>query len=89
MCLPDNKTTTGFLGLYDDDIAIVTCLNFLNVHPIYLTFKETYTCSDNERLLAAGRAYELGSLMTTHVSLYSKRVNTWVPESQYMSKVCC
>jgi hypothetical protein len=68
-------------------------------HPIDVNFKETYTCSDDESLLAAGRddesllaagrAYESGSLMTMHGPLYMKRVNTWVPESQFMSKVCC
>jgi hypothetical protein len=26
VCLPDYIVTDGFLGLYDDDIAIVTCL---------------------------------------------------------------
>ena len=89
MSLADNTITNGFLGLYDDDIAIVTCLDLLDVHPIDVNFKETYTCSDDESLLAAGRAYESGSLMTMHGPLYMKRVNTWVPESQFMSKVCC
>lgn len=69
--LPDNTVTDGLLGLYDDDIAIVTCLDLLDVHPIDVNFKEKYTCSDDESLLAAGRdeesllaagrAYESGS----------------------------
>jgi len=34
--LPSGTTTDGFLGLYDDDIAIVTSLGFLGVHPVDL-----------------------------------------------------
>ena len=36
MCLPNGKSTLGFLGLYDDDIAIVTSLDFLEVVPLDL-----------------------------------------------------
>jgi hypothetical protein len=53
-------------------------LDLLDVHPIDVNFKETYTCSDDESLLAAGCAYESGSLMTMHGSLYMKRVNMFL-----------
>jgi hypothetical protein len=61
--LPDNRTADGFLGLYDDDIAIVTCLNLLDVRPIDLISEgtpATPVCPDDS-LLASGRAFMSGS----------------------------
>ncbi|XP_066320935.1 uncharacterized protein [Miscanthus floridulus] len=89
--LPNDTTTDGFLGLYDKDIAIVTCLGFLGVRPIDLDLKATPSPGDS--LKAAGRAFNSGSLMAMSGSLYEKRrlihlehLNTWVPDSQDISK---
>jgi hypothetical protein len=32
--MPDNKTISGFLGLYDDNIAIVTAFGIPCVYPV-------------------------------------------------------
>uniref|UniRef100_A0A0E0M8P2 Uncharacterized protein n=1 Tax=Oryza punctata TaxID=4537 RepID=A0A0E0M8P2_ORYPU len=80
--LPDNTTTDGFLGLYDHDIAIVTCLGLEEVSPI--DFKGTPTCPDGSPLQAAGRAFESGNLMAMLGSVHSG--NTWVPDSRDISK---
>uniref|UniRef100_A0A0E0M8N6 Uncharacterized protein n=1 Tax=Oryza punctata TaxID=4537 RepID=A0A0E0M8N6_ORYPU len=77
--LPNNTITDGFLGLYDHDIAIVTCLGLLEVHPI--SFK---ACPDGSQALAAGRAFESGNLMAMDGSVRCN--NTWVPGSQGISK---
>ena len=91
MRLPNNTTTDGFLGLYDKDVAIVTCLGFLGVRPIDLDHKAKPFPGDS--LKAAGRAFNSGSLMAMRGSLYQKRplehLNTWVSDSQDISKVYC
>lgn len=94
MRLPNNRTTDGFLGLYDKDIAIVTCLGFLRVRPIDLDLKATPSPGDSVQ--AAGRAFNSGSLMAMRGSLYEKRhlenldhLNTWGSDSQGISKVYC
>ncbi|CAL5087317.1 unnamed protein product [Urochloa decumbens] len=88
VCLPGNKTTDGFLGLYDDDIAIVTCLGVLDICPIDLNVKETPAThvSPDDTLLAAGRAYMSGHLMTMHGPPCGICDNTWVPDDQSMNK---
>jgi hypothetical protein len=92
--LLNNTATDGFLGLYDKDIAIVTCLGFLGVCPIDLDHKAKLFPGDS--LKAAGRAFNSSSLMAMHGSLYQKRplehlehLNTWVSDSQDISKVYC
>jgi hypothetical protein len=89
--LPDNTATDGFLGLYDKDIAVVTCLDFLEVCPIDLDHKAKPF--PGGCLKAAGRAFNSGSLMAMRGSLYQKRPleprNTWVSDSQDISKVYC
>ncbi|EEC67158.1 hypothetical protein OsI_34011 [Oryza sativa Indica Group] len=80
--LPDNTTTDGFLGLYDHDIVIVTCLGLEEVSPI--DFNGTPACPDGSPLLAAGRAFKSGNLMAMSGSVHSG--NTWVPDSQDISK---
>ncbi|KAG0531228.1 hypothetical protein BDA96_04G005900 [Sorghum bicolor] len=89
--LPNNRATDGFLGLYDKDIAIVTCFGFLGVHRIDLNDKAKPFPVDN--LKAAGRAFNSGSWMAMRGSLYQKRplehledLNTWVSDSQHISK---
>ncbi|XP_021316241.1 uncharacterized protein LOC8066487 isoform X4 [Sorghum bicolor] len=86
--LPDNTATDGFLGLYDKDIAVVTCLDFLEVCPIDLDHKAKPF--PGGCLKAAGRAFNSGSLMAMRGSLYQKRPleprNTWVSDSQDISK---
>ncbi|CAL5082386.1 unnamed protein product [Urochloa decumbens] len=86
--LRDDKTFDGFLGLYDDDIAIVTCLGVLDVNPIDLNVKATPAThvSPDDRLLAAGRAYVLGHLRTMHGFPCGICPNTWVPDHQYQYK---
>ncbi|RLN36424.1 uncharacterized protein C2845_PM03G02830 [Panicum miliaceum] len=82
------KTTDGFLGLYDDDIAIVTCLGLLDVYPIDLKFKATpaTSASPDDIVLAAGRAYTVPSLMVMRGSPCRVCVNTWIREHQHMNK---
>lgn len=94
MRLPNNRTTDGFLGLYDKDIAIVTCYGFLGVRPIDLDLMATPSPGDSVQ--AAGRAFNSGSLMAMRGSLYEKRhlqnldhLNTWGSDSQDISKVYC
>jgi len=89
--LSDKKTTDGFLGLYDDDIAIVTCLGLLDVYPIDLNFKvaPATSASPDDSVLAAGRAYMVPSLMAMNGSPCRVCDNTWILEHQHMNKVCC
>jgi hypothetical protein len=94
VCLPNNTATDGFLGLYDKDIAIVTCLGFLGVHPIDLDLNTRPHPFDSVQ--AAGRAFNSASLMAMRGSLYQKRclknldhINTWVFDSQDIYKVYC
>lgn len=82
MRLPNNRITDGFLGLYDHDIAIVTCFGLIEVRPI--SFK---ACPDGIQALVAGRAFESGNLMA--MDGFVRCNNTWVPDSQDISKVCC
>ncbi|TKW09839.2 hypothetical protein SEVIR_6G127608v4 [Setaria viridis] len=89
--LPNNRTTDGFLGLYDKDIAIVTCYGFLGVRPIDLDLMATPSPGDSVQ--AAGRAFNSGSLMAMRGSLYEKHhlqnldhLNTWGSDSQDISK---
>ncbi|CAL5060484.1 unnamed protein product [Urochloa decumbens] len=53
VCLPDGTRTNGFLGLYDNDIAIVTSLGPLDVDPIDLDYKPTPICSDDRQHMKA------------------------------------
>ncbi|OEL33557.1 hypothetical protein BAE44_0005424, partial [Dichanthelium oligosanthes] len=55
------------LGLYDDDIAIVTSFGLLAVHPVDLDPEATAVGHDDS-VLAAGRAFKSGSLMTMDAS---------------------
>ncbi|KAF8780802.1 hypothetical protein HU200_000746 [Digitaria exilis] len=80
--LPDNKTTDGFLGLYDDDIAIVTCLGRLDVCPIDLNFKEKPAAPSCPGDSLAGRAFMSGSLMAMHGSPCKLCNSTWIPDDQ-------
>nr|AAL31034.1 putative serine protease [Oryza sativa Japonica Group]AAP54251.1 hypothetical protein LOC_Os10g33490 [Oryza sativa Japonica Group] len=77
--LPNNRITDGFLGLYDHDIAIVTCFGLIEVRPI--SFK---ACPDGIQALVAGRAFESGNLMA--MDGFVRCNNTWVPDSQDISK---
>ncbi|XP_062193717.1 uncharacterized protein LOC133897142 isoform X2 [Phragmites australis] len=80
--LPNNRTTSGLLGLYDEDIAIVTSFGLLAVRPVDLDFQATPVYS----VLAAGRAFKSGSLMAAHGSLNRERPSTWVSDSQDLTE---
>lgn len=67
VCLPDRTTVFGLLGLYDADIAIVTSLGLLAIQPVDLDTEATVVGPDDS-VLAAGRAFNSGSLMTMDVS---------------------
>jgi len=86
VCLPDRRTINGFLGLYDKDIAIVTSFGFQAVHPVDLDVEATVPPDD--RVLAVGRAFKSGSLMTMDASRIISD-GTWVSDSQNFSEVCC
>jgi hypothetical protein len=79
--LPDNTTTDGFLGLYDKDIAIVTSIDYLDVHPVDLSLLESPDCPDGH-VLAAGRAFNSGSFMAMHGSLSNESPNI------FLSNIC-
>jgi hypothetical protein len=41
VCLPGRRTINGLLGLYDDDIALVTSFGLQAVHPVDLDLEAT------------------------------------------------
>uniref|UniRef100_A0ACD5ULN3 Uncharacterized protein n=1 Tax=Avena sativa TaxID=4498 RepID=A0ACD5ULN3_AVESA len=69
--LPDNTITNGFLGLYDDSIAIVYAL-LSYVHPVdlYLS-KEERKCEPTNLIIAGLAADPLTSLMVEGVNTLS------------------
>jgi hypothetical protein len=85
--LPDDTVIDGFLGLYDNDIAIVTSLGLLDVAPIDLDYKPRSLCSDDV-VLAVGRAFSSGSLGIMAGSPFGE-CDMWVPRSSNTTKVCC
>jgi len=86
--LPDRRTIDGLLGLYDDDIAIVTSLGLqFAVHPVDLDLEATVVGPDDS-VLSVGRAFKSGSLMTMDASRIISD-GTWVSDSQNFSEVCC
>jgi len=88
VCLPDRRTIDGLLGLYDDDIAIVTSLGLqFAVHPVDLDLEATVVGPDDS-VLSVGRAFKSGSLMTMDASRIISD-GTWVSDSQNFSEVCC
>nr|CAB3453969.1 unnamed protein product [Digitaria exilis] len=72
--LPDNTTTDGFMGLYDADIAIVTCIGKLCAHPVDLCLEASPDCPDGH-VLAAGRAFSSGGFMAMSGSLSNESPN--------------
>ena len=85
--LPSGTTTDGFLGLYDDDIAIVTSLDFLGVHPVGLDLDAPANAPGGSTI-AAGRAFKSGTLMTMNASATGSNY-TWISDSPNFSEVCC
>ncbi|CAL5063267.1 unnamed protein product [Urochloa decumbens] len=83
--LPDDTTTDGFLGLYDDDIAIVTSVDLLDVDPIDLDYEARPVCSD-DHVIAAGRAFSSGSLRAISGVPCREHSNIWVPHSSHTTK---
>ncbi|CAN6198609.1 unnamed protein product [Urochloa humidicola] len=83
--LPDDTVTAGFLGLYDDDIAIVTSVDFLDVDPIDLDYKPRPVCSV-DRVIAAGRAFSSGSLRAMSGVPCREHSNMWVPQCSDTTK---
>jgi len=85
VCLPDRRTIDGLLGLYDDDIAIVTSLGLqFAVHPVDLDLEATVVGPDDS-VLSVGRAFKSGSLMTMDASRIISD-GTWVSDSQNFSE---
>jgi len=83
--LPDRRTIDGLLGLYDDDIAIVTSLGLqFAVHPVDLDLEATVVGPDDS-VLSVGRAFKSGSLMTMDASRIISD-GTWVSDSQNFSE---
>jgi hypothetical protein len=86
--LPSGTTTDGFLGLYDDDVAIVTSLGFLaGVHPVDLDLDAPASAPEGSTI-AAGRAFKSGTLMTMNASATGSKY-TWISDSPNFSEVCC
>jgi len=84
VCLPDRRTINGFLGLYDKDIAIVTSFGLQAVHPVDLDVEATVHPDD--RVLAVGRAFKSGSLMTMDLLGGDMVNNTWFVDGQNYSE---
>jgi hypothetical protein len=65
--LPDKTITDGFLGLYDDNIAIVSAL-LSYVHPVDLDLsKKERECEHTHMIVAARAADSSSSLMVKGV----------------------
>ncbi|KAK3159018.1 hypothetical protein QOZ80_2AG0144610 [Eleusine coracana subsp. coracana] len=89
--LPHNETVAGFLGLYDEDIAIVTSLCLLDLHPVDLDHPvalplQEKQVSDDDHVLAIGCLFNSGTLRATRGSLHRERPDTWVPDAKYLSE---
>ena len=80
MRLPNGKSTLGFLGLYDDDIAIATSLGFLRVDPLDLDY-ESVPVSSDDHVIAAGRAFSSYGLRALDGFPCTECRNTWVSTS--------
>jgi hypothetical protein len=55
--LPDSTVISGFLGLYDSDIAIVTAFSIENVYPVNTKRVDQLPYTDAAKLYAVGRTY--------------------------------
>jgi hypothetical protein len=68
--LPDNKTISGFLGLYDDSIAIITAFSMPCVYPVDMRVPLDLQQVTNEKRnpFAFGRTHG-GRLMGTRNAL--------------------
>jgi hypothetical protein len=86
--LPDNTTEDGLLGLYDEDIAIVTSIDCLDVDPVDLDLQASPDNPDGH-VLAAGRAFNSGSLMAMRGSLSNESPNIFLSDSQGFTEVSC
>ncbi|KAK3155190.1 hypothetical protein QOZ80_2BG0200000 [Eleusine coracana subsp. coracana] len=89
--LPHNETVAGFLGLYDEDIAIVTSLCLLDLHPVDLDHPvalplQEKQVSDDDHVLAIGCLFKSGTLRATGGSLHREQPDTWVPDAKYLSE---
>ena len=63
MRLSHEEIVTGFLGLYDKDIAIVTCFYYLNACSVDMDSR-VQQLSDHDSVVAIGRAFNSGTLMS-------------------------
>jgi hypothetical protein len=69
--LPDNRATVGFLGLYDDHIAIVTSFDYLTTNPVDLNHQspsQPSTSTLTRQMIAFGRAFNSGKLMVQELT---------------------
>lgn len=77
---------TGLLGLYDQEIAIVTTLELPTLHVVDLNPRDPAT-SHGDRIVAVGHAFSSGSLMATRGSL-TENPPTWVSDDPDITEVC-
>ncbi|KAG2643981.1 hypothetical protein PVAP13_2KG369800 [Panicum virgatum] len=85
VCLPNGTSTLGFLGLYDDDIAIVTSLGCLEVVPLDLDYKSVPVSSD-DHVIAVGRVFSSYSLWALDGVPCTECSNTWVSSTSDTTK---
>ncbi|OEL14782.1 hypothetical protein BAE44_0024199 [Dichanthelium oligosanthes] len=83
--LPDDTITGGFLGLYDNDIAIVTSVGVLDVYPIDLDYKPT-PVYPGDYVMAAGRVFNSGSSRAMDGVSFEDCSNIWVPRNSDTTK---
>lgn len=67
--LPNNRAADGFLGLYDDDIAIVTSFSRPSGLRLVDTDRHTDMCRGSRQIMALGRAFGSGRLMGQELPL--------------------
>lgn len=74
VCLPDNTHQDGFLGLYDEHIAIVTACNCNLIARLHLV---PQALPSDCKIIAAARAFGSGRLMVTPGHLTVDGVASW------------
>jgi hypothetical protein len=62
--LPNKKIISGFIELYDNDIAVITSLTLTRVRPVVLNrYTSTIPIGSKMPAVAVGRSFELCGLM--------------------------
>ena len=83
--LPNNRAADGFLGLYDDDIAVVTSFSRPSgLRPVDIN-RQTDMCRGTSQITALGRAFGSGRLMGQELPLPLSAVDDAEPRKVLLS----